>query len=152
MPSGGHARSGPAPDPNALRRDRDKIEWAHLPTAGRKGDPPPWPLSEASKRELRLWAAEWQRPQALMWEADGQALEVALYVRAVVVAEGPKATAADRGLVLRQMDGLGLTQGGLARNHWIIDSRPAEEQARPNDTDRASAKTRFKTIPGGAAS
>jgi hypothetical protein len=88
-----------------------------------------------------------------MWERDGQALEVALYVRAVVVAEGRKATASDRTVVLRLMDGLGLTQGGLARNRWVIDSEPAPAQkvTRPDDPDRASAKTRFQTLEGGAA-
>jgi hypothetical protein len=87
-----------------------------------------------------------------MWEADGQTLEVALFVRAVVVAEGRKATAADRTVVLRHMDGLGLTQGGLAKNRWIIDGRPREQKVKPTDgPDRTSAKSRFKTIEGGAA-
>jgi len=130
MPSGGaRARSGPPPDPNALRRDRpsDQKAWTHLPAAGREGDPPPWPLARPKKRELVLWADEWKRPQALMWEARGQALEVALYVRATALAESPKAIASDRALVLRLMDDLGVSSGGLAKNRWVIDDARREE-------------------------
>lgn len=88
-----------------------------------------------------------------MWERLDQVLEVALFVRAVVVAEGPKATASDRGVVARLMTDLGLTVGGLAKNRWVIDSPAPEQQkvTRPNDSDRASAKARFKTLEGGAA-
>jgi len=88
-----------------------------------------------------------------MWEANGQAIEVALYVKAVVVAEGPKATAADRNVVIRLMDGLGLTVGGLARCRWIIDpaTGPSHKVTPTDDPDRASAKSRFKTLEGGAA-
>src|SRR4051812_30099693 len=105
MPSGGaRARSGPAPDPNALRRDRDGADWTHLPSAGRQGDPPAWPLARPAKRELELWSSEWQRPQAVVWEANGQALEVALYVRTLVDAEAKDAPVSARTLVRQQMD------------------------------------------------
>ena len=156
MPSGGaRARSGPPPDPNALRRERpsDKAAWTHLPAAGREGDPPAWPLVGQSKREAGLWEAEWRRPQAVMWEADGQQLEVALFVRAVCVAEGRKATSSDRTVVLRFLEGLGISQAGLARNRWVIDdSPPTTKVTSTDDPDRTSAKARFRSIEGGAAS
>src|SRR5688572_28696007 len=134
MPSGGaRVRSGPAPDPTALRRDRDKASWEHLPVTGREGPPPAWPLSRPSTFEQRLWEAEWRRPQAVKWEQRGQALEVALYVRAVRIAEGSKGGANDRALVLRFMDDLGISQGGLARNRWVIDDAPAAQVTRPDD-------------------
>lgn len=47
MPRGGaRVNSGPAPDPNALRRDRkqDRDGWTTLPAKGREGATPPWPL------------------------------------------------------------------------------------------------------------
>lgn len=88
-----------------------------------------------------------------MWEANGQHLEVALFVRAVVVAEGRKATSSDRTVVLRFLEGLGISQAGLARNRWVIDDdSPAPKVTRADDPDRASAKARFSTIDGGAAS
>src|SRR4051794_14263470 len=101
MPKGGaRVRSGPPPDPDALRRDRDSDgDWLVLPVAGRQGDTPAWPLPTATERELKLWADEWRRPQALVWDRNGQHLEVALFVRAVVEAEDPRATTASRTLV-----------------------------------------------------
>ena len=87
MPGGARAHSGPAPDPNALRRDRDGESWVTLPAEGRSGAAPKWPLAGKSKREAELWAQEWKRPQAVIWEANGQEIEVALYVRSLIAAE-----------------------------------------------------------------
>lgn len=150
MPSGGHARSGPPPDPHALRRDRDGHQWARLPKAGRKEEPPAWPLADPTTRELALWALEWQRPQALMWEYAGRGLEVALYVRAVVVAEGAKATAADRNVVLRQQTELGLNETGLRANRWVIvdDVDRQSEQAPKRPAPKPSARDRFTVVDG----
>jgi hypothetical protein len=152
MPSGGaRSRSGPAPDPNALRRDRkDDGEWRRLPASGREGDVPGWPLSDASGRELELWASEWRRPQAVVWEENGQEVEVALFVRSLVDAEAPRATAATRTLVRQQMEALGLTVPGMARNRWVIvgDEAPARRQSR----GRGSARDRLKVVEGVEAS
>ena len=136
MPSGGaRARSGPPPDPNAIRRTRpsDQAGWTHL-SGPRSGDPPPWPLSRFSAREKVLWATEWTtRPQAVLWEHNGWELEVALYVRAIVAAERVKASADSRRLVRQFMEGLGISADGLRRNRWIIVSdAPA---AAPTETD-----------------
>src|SRR4051794_33046974 len=120
MPRGGHARSGPPPDPNALRRDRDNGEWTDLPAAGREGPAPEWPLPDVLAGEMELWARQWRRPQAFVWERNGQELEVALFVRSIVVSEGPKSTAADRNVVQRKMSDLGLTAPGLRANRWRI--------------------------------
>ncbi len=149
MASGGaRARSGPAPDPNALRRDRDSSEWVTLPSAGREGPPPAWPLEDPRGQELELWAREWARPQAVEWERNGQQLEVALFVRAVVTAEGGKATAADRSIVQRKMNDLGLTVPGLRANRWRIGeaSAPVEQ---PKGKRRPSARARLKVVDSG---
>lgn len=153
MPKGGaRARSGPAPDPNALRRERDAGEWTELPAAGRAGEPPPWPLSQATPRELELWTSEWRRPQALMWERNGQAVEVAMYVRAVVDAESPRAAVAARTLVRQQMDSLGISVPGMRSNRWkIVDEVQSSAQSRPA-RGRQSARDRLKVVKdeGGA--
>lgn len=149
MARGGHAASGPPPDPNALRRDRpsDAATWTHLPAAGRQAETPDWPLPGSTARERSLWASEWRRPQALMWEARGQYLEVALYVRAVIVAEGRKATASDRTLVLRYMEDLGVSTGGLARNRWVIDrDTGAQQTEQATPATGGSAKERLKLV------
>lgn len=150
---GARARSGPPPDPNALRRDRDSGDWITLPAAGREGDPPDWPLSRQTIREKVLWAREWRRPQALEWERNGQELEVALYVRTLVAAEKSKAPTNVRTLVRQQQEALGLSLPGLARNRWRIEKL---EDAAATPTPRApvggSARDRFKVVSGGRAS
>jgi hypothetical protein len=155
MPSGGaRARSGRPIEPDALRRDRpsDVGSWVHLPASGREGEPPKWPLDRVSDRELKFWAAEWRRPQAVMWERLGMAVPVACYVRDLVIAEQPGAKTDARTLMLRHFDALGISVAGLRSHRWVIDSEPTAKQE-PNDPDRrTSAKSRFKTIEGGAAS
>ena len=155
MTSGGaRVRSGPPPDPNALRRDKDATEWLRLPSV-RTGEPPIWPLSRGTRRELELWRHEWTRPQAVAWEMYGRELEVAMYVRGVVTAEKPGASVAARTLILRQQDSLGLTIAGLQRNRWIISADDApvdslgEKPVRRTAVGR-SAKERFGVLDGGA--
>lgn len=152
MAKGGHARSGPSPDPNALRRDRasDKAEWVDLPAEGRKGDPPAWPFPDQSRDELEMWEREWRRPQAVAWERNGQELEVALFVRALVVSEGPKASAADRNVVQRKMTDLGLTVPGLRANRWRIVDEAAKPAVRSSKgRQQASVRDRLKVVEGG---
>lgn len=139
MVKGAHGRGGPPPDPLALRRDRgDDRGWTHLPAAGRQGPPPPWPLVKPTRRELELWRDAWSRPQAVVWEQNGQAVEVALYVRTLREAEAPAAGVMRRVLVARMADALGLSMPGLLRNRWVIAS-----------TDGAPARP--TVIAGGAA-
>lgn len=132
MTSGGaRARSGPPPDPKAIRNGRAGADWIHLPAKGRTAEAPPWALTRATKRELALWAQLWATPQALMWEANGQELEVALYIRSLREAERAGASTSLRNLVLRQQTNLGLNQPGLAYNHWIISDSSPEDAAAP---------------------
>ena len=157
MPRGGaRTVSGPPPDPNALRRDRpsDAAGWVVLPAEGRTGDPPEWPLLWQTQREYDLWKREWSRPQAVMWEAYGQQVEVAMYVRLMAVVEDPdnKANTSERQKLFRQyLDSLGLSVQGMLRNRWKIES-PASSAANP-DTEstprRRSARDRFKVVSGG---
>ena len=120
---GARPHSGPAPDPNALRRDRpsDAAGWITLPAEGRTDPAPAWPLAIApSPAEEAHWTREWARPQAIVWEAQGQEVEVALYVRCLAEAEIPGAAANLRGEVRQRAEHLGLSLPGLARNHWRI--------------------------------
>lgn len=172
---GGNRNSGPAPDPNALRRDRDESDWVLLPASGRVGRAPKWPLLAATAhvgalqaeagddeallevvgavaekyhaRELELWAREWKRPQAVMWERNGQEVEVALYVRALAAAEFGSAPVTLRTLVRQHQEALGISLPGLARNRWRIESRlVAVEGATPG----APARAGLKVVAGGA--
>lgn len=148
MASGGaRARSGPAPDPNALRRERDEGEWTILPAEGRSGDAPDWPLTGGGPREGDLWARLWKKPQALMWERYGQELEVALYVRNLALAEQSDAPV-NLGTLVRQMsDSLGLTTPGMRANRWRIQSsNPAEQTSSQTGAATVSARDRFKVV------
>jgi len=123
MASGGaRARSGPPPDPNALRRDRpsDQAEWITLPAAGRPGDPPVWPLPSSVKRERDLWARLWAMPQAVEWERQGLELTVGMYVRRFVIGEKRSAPPAALTIIRQLADSLGLTTPGLRANRWKI--------------------------------
>lgn len=151
---GARARSGPAPDPTALRRERDAGEWTILPAEGREGAMPEWPLTEQSIREVELWERLWRMPQALMWERYGQDLEVALYVRRLSEAEQMDSAVTLTTIVKQMADSLGLTTPGLRANRWRVD-RPEETAsqgaAAPSVTSIApnSARARLKAVSGG---
>lgn len=151
MASGGaRARSGPAPDPNALRRERDAGEWTVLPAEGRSGTTPDWPLVGQTDREEGLWTQLWSKPQALMWERFGQELEVALYVRNFALAELPGAPVNLGTLVRQQMDSLGLTTPGIRANRWRITRDEVSEQRIAKSTTKApSSRSRLKVVPSG---
>lgn len=151
MKGGPRANAGRPLEPDAIRRDRpsDQAGWVTLP-ASRDGAVPEWPLSDASQRELQLWAAEWKRPQAVMWEANGQAIEVAMYVRTLKAAEKDDASTATRTLLKQQQEALGLSLPGLARLRWRIAGATdtQQESKRADGNRRTSAKDRFAVIEG----
>lgn len=155
MPSGGaRARSGPAPDPLALRRDRkdDQATWTHLPPEGRTAEPPYFPLPSATDRERELWVYVWSLPQAVEWERGRYLLTVANYVRVQALSESPLAETPVRSLVKQYETSLGLNTEGLARNRWKIDEEAPSDarhtSTRPVNPQRAS---RLRAIEGGAA-
>lgn len=147
---GARARSGPAPDPNALRRDRDAGEWTVLPAEGRPGATPDWPLTEQSLREAELWADLWRKPQAIMWERFGQELEVALYVRRLTEAELMDSRVNLSTLVRQMADSLGLTTPGMRANRWRITADEATQSAPAahRRASRSSSRSRLKVVDG----
>lgn len=154
MPKGGaRNRSGPAPDPSALRRERDAGEWTILPAEGRIGATPEWPLEGQTDREGSLWDLLWRKPQALMWERYGQELEVALYVRRLAEAEELEAKVTLNTLVRQMADSLGLTTPGMRANRWRIDAGDQAQQPAPATSRRATrarppTRERFKVVRG----
>lgn len=152
MPKGGaRATSGPAPDPNALRRNRksDAAGWTTLPAEGRTGPTPEYPLEDVQPREWDLWRELWTRPQAIMWEELGLSFEVALFARTLARAEGHKPRTEDAKLARQYLESLGLTAPGMARLRWKIapadqDSSAPAPKASPR---RRSARDRLKVVP-----
>lgn len=165
MPKGGaRMGSGPPPDPNALRRDRqtDRDGWTSLPAEGRKGAAPRWPLVAAESgptavlevRELQVWASIWRTPQAVAWGRLGWTHDVALYVRFMVLAELGNVRAASE--ARQWSDRLGLNPAAMLRNRWrIATDQVAEQRGRRSAAvaapARVSARERMKAINGGGA-
>lgn len=152
MPSGGaRARSGPAPDPNALRRDRkDDAGWTVLPAEGRTGKAPVFPLIDPSQRELDLWVELWKKPVALLWEKNQQELAVAFHVRTMVEAERADAQANLRTLVRQQAGELLLTIPAMysARVRIADDEVASKRTESQPGTTRVSARDRLKAVKG----
>lgn len=137
MTSGGaRSRSGPPPDPNALRRDRasDAAGWLSLPAAGRTTPAPAWPAPTQTDREAELWLEMWATPQALIWERDGLRHYVAMFVRLLAEAEVEKASAENRKTVRMMYADLYLTSDSMARARIrIVDEVEADDSPTPSN-------------------
>lgn len=154
MVSGGaRARSGPAPDPSALRRDRaDDASWITLPAEGFSGEVPVCPLPDMSDAELGLWVALWKKPQAAMWARMGLDYEVAAYVRAFLESIQPEASAGLKTAVLRMAAEIGLSLPGMHSLRWKFgaDELAAKRQAQAPARKGPSAKERLAALQNGA--
>jgi hypothetical protein len=170
MTSGGHGRSGPTKDPNALRRDRDNFTLRALPRAPYDGDVPAFPLPEPQmmetinsvegkpykqfsqeasderrEREAELWAWAWKQPQAHVWAQDAwRWLDVAMWVRTQAVCEAMEATAADKNSLHRFADKVGLSPVGLKENGWSIAAPDITAKPAEAAEKQVSAKTRLR--------
>ena len=154
MVSGGaRARSGPAPDPNALRRDRkDDAAWVVLPAEGFAGEVPEFPLRDASGVELELWGTLWRKPQAVMWGRLGLEFEVAAYVRAFLESVEASASAGLKTAVLRMAAEIGLSLPGMHQLRWkFAADELAEKRAEKSEVPSAalSVRDRLGAVSGG---
>lgn len=155
---------GPAPDPQAIRRDRpsDQATWTDLPLR-REGPVPEWPAYMGQPRptsgKALLWAELWSMPQSVMWERHRRHIEVAQHVDTLCAIEaGPVEGARSdptptlRGLALRQQNSLGLSSDALNRLRWRIAAPddPKEATEKHGRRPASSVKDRFKVIQGEA--
>jgi hypothetical protein len=147
------AGMGAAPKPNAQRR-RGLANGVitRLPAEGRKGDPPPWPLSGAGC-DLEIWAELWSTPQAAAWETLGPGMVrvVARYVVLLAEAEvGEPKVAAE----VRQVeDRLGLSPLAMLRLRWEVAPDEVAEQRDQRTTAKAQAdvRSRLRIVDAGSA-
>lgn len=179
MASGGaRARSGPAPDPNALRRDRkDDAAWVTLPVEGFQGEVPEFPLPRAIQfntyfekgkkvsepddgetaavwdAELDLWVELWRKPQAAMWSKLGMEFEVAAYVRAFLESVRSDASAGLKTAVLRMSSEIGLSLPGMHSLRWrfgVDELAKKRESAVSAPAAGPSARERLVALSNGA--
>jgi hypothetical protein len=153
---GARPRSGPTPDPNALRRDRksDLAGWTVLPSVDRSEPAPDWPLEGQSDREANLWSVFWRKPQAELWVTNSQTFEVALHVRCFAEAEQPGAATPLRTLVRQQADALLLTMPAMhaARVKIAADELKDKRAAVAISTPaKASSRSRLRAVDGDGA-
>jgi hypothetical protein len=151
MPSGGaRARSGPPPDPNALRRDRkDDAGWVTLPAEGFAGKTPDFPLPGGLATETDLWETLWRKPQAHMWAKLGLEYEVAAYVRAFMESVEPEAVSGLKTAVLRMAAEIGLSLPGMHSLRWkFAEDELQKKRSAPVVTKAVSARDRLKALNG----
>lgn len=118
---------GPPPQKNARRRNA-RPEWRQLPTAGRCGPPPEFPLPGRRTKALeQLWDELWTSPQAVAWEQLGWTRLVARYARLLLAAEKSDATASLLGEVRQLEDRLGLSPMAMKRLQWEVVEDACQE-------------------------
>ena len=112
---------GPPPKPaGQRRRTNPTIAMTQLPSEGRQGEPPEWPLAATAAFDEDTWRDLWSTPQAAAWErlGVGTVRLVARYV--VLLAEAdvgePKAAAEVRQIE----DRLGLSPLAMLRLRWEV--------------------------------
>lgn len=123
---------GPAPKPESqVRRPGRTLARGTtvLPASGREGDPPGWPLTRPSKRELGIWERVWATPQATQWEPLGWIDIVARYVRLLAVAEARRAPVRIHAEVRQLEDRLGLSPMAMLRMRWAIADESTESSS-----------------------
>lgn len=141
---------GPPPKPadERARRNRTAATMT-LPSKGRKGRAPKWPLvppgisvdgvrmvdDAAEHRELQVWADLWKTPQATAWEQLGWTHNVALYVRCLVAAEFGNQKVLPE--VRQWTDRLGLSPMAMLRLQWVIAE---DEVAEKRSSKQAAAE------------
>lgn len=114
------AGNGPAPSPNARRRNA-RPAFRRLPASGRQRDTPAWPLGKPTRGEDELWTQLWASPQAVAWEDLGWVRTVARYARIALVAERRgKPNAAVMAEARQLEDRLGLNPKAMRSLGWDI--------------------------------
>lgn len=156
MGTGGHASSGPLKDPNSGKSTRTGFTLKALPSEGRSGEAPPFPLpiiENAAEREAELWAEIWTTPQSCVWISETWRWNaIALYVRQLAICEREDAFASDKTLLLRMGDQIGMTTAGLQYNGWKVAANQLAEREKPAEKPvarPASARDRLKALDGG---
>lgn len=141
MTSGGHAKSGPRPDPKSERSERRGFKLTELPSTGYDGDVPEWPIRPApTDTELEYWQRAWRTPQACVWSrAEWRWLipDVARWVRLAVRCDDPAAPATLIARLSPAADNIGLTAAGLSRMGAAIKADElADKRAERSEVDK----------------
>lgn len=128
----------PQPPKFQPRRRNARVGPLTLPSGGRKGEAPKWPLTgKPTAVEAQAWKQLWATPQAVAWEDLDWFRTVARYCRAMIAAEQPGASAGLLAQVLALEMHLGLTPKAMKLLLWQIGEgeEMADEEAAPGILD-----------------
>jgi hypothetical protein len=142
---------GPAPNPNARRRNA-RPGFLILPAEGYRGEIPPWPLAgRQTGSEKAAWEDLWRKPQGAAWAQLHLERSVALYVRTLVRAERAGAAAFLVSTARQLGEGLGLSAMSMLRLRWEVASDQVAEQRdqRAQGDGEGSRWADFKVVDGG---
>lgn len=124
----------PLPNPNARRPNSQRTSSGGsapvqaLPSGGRSGPPPGWPLGRMVKGEKARWRYLWSLPQAAVWEREQLTHVVARYCRLVIRSEAPDAQAALLAQTLGLEDRLGLSSKSMRQLRWAVTEDEVAEK------------------------
>lgn len=138
MPRGGHARSGPAKDPNSARSESRGFAAAVLPAGGYQGRIPGLNrfLPEPTARHRQLWKELWSYPQACVWiNEPWRHPVVAELVRLMAMTEQSECAVGVWSAIRQRRDDLGLSTAGRRQEGWEIVSGVA--LSAPTDGDES---------------
>lgn len=170
-------KTGPARDPDSERSRRDGYQLTALPASPCDDAPPPWPLAKYpiwrmsqagnkvhdeakekawKRREERLWRWLWSQPQARAWhrpEYGYMLMELAQWTRLSALCETDRASAADRTVLLRIGDRIGLTPAGMTQLGWKIavggEAAACDETARESARESVAEASKRREADGG---
>lgn len=148
MTSGGHARSGPAPDPRSGASDRKGLTFKTLPSEGYKGEIPEFPQPIVFGNELHYWNWAWRTPQAALWATPQWSwvtLAVADWCSAKAQAESPGAPVSVRAAIKALEAKILFDHAELIRAGYVIAADEIAEQ-RDSGPRRSGARARLKAV------
>lgn len=131
------------PKVDPVRRN-SRVGPTKLPSEGRQGPPPSWPLADQSEAEESAWADLWRTPQAVEWDRLGWVRTVGRYCRVMVASEEPGANAALLAQATSLEDRLGLTPKAMRLLLWEVQADEVA-QARQASSGK-SARSRIKAV------
>lgn len=138
---------GPAPkDPSSRRRRNAAVGKTLLPSGGRAGVAPAWPIVNAFEPEV--WTELWASPQSVAWERHGWTRVVARYALLLAKAEADDASAAVLGEVRQLEDRLGLNPKAMRSLLWEVTSDEVAEKRDESAPSKAVAKRAELKIVG----
>jgi len=138
---------GPAPKFDPARGHRGKSGPMKLPSEGRKGPTPEWPLIEKqTAREREAWEALWRTPQSVAWETLGWTRSVARYCRVMLEAEKRGAPAMTRAECRQMEDRLGLSPKSMRMLLWEIVENEIDDRRQSASEKAQDVRNRIKAV------